>query len=182
MDELVDILDNNGNRTGKTCLKSKAHLKGLFHPTVHVWLYTKDGRVLIQQRGKHKDTHPSLWDVSVAGHVSSGENIKIAAVREVAEEVGLTISEVDLEPIGTFKAIHKVAEDFIDAEFHHIFLCKLNVPLDSLTKQDSEVDALELVPLYKFAEETWGLANVAKYVPHGPTYYKTIVTEIKKRI
>ncbi len=182
MDELVDILDEQGNPTGQSCLKSEAHRKGLLHPTIHVWLYTHDGKVLIQQRGKHKDTHPLLWDVSVAGHVASGENIPLGAVREVQEEVGLTISEADLEPIGTFKAIHKISEDFIDAEFHHIFLCELKVPLTTLTKQDSEVDDLALIPLFKFAEETWGLANAAKYVPHGPTYYKTIVKEIKSRI
>ncbi len=182
MDEWVDILDANGNPTGKSCLKSEAHRKGLFHPTAHVWLYTKDGRVLIQQRGKHKDTHPSLWDVSVAGHVASGEDIKLAAVREVAEEVGLTISEKELEPIGVFKAIHKISEDFIDAEFHHVFLGELKVPLNQLTKQDSEVDALDLVPLLQFADETWGMANTGKYVPHGTDYYKTIIKEIKKRI
>jgi isopentenyldiphosphate isomerase len=182
VDEYVDILDEHGNPTGQSCLKSEAHLKGLLHPTVHVWLYTKDGRVLIQQRGKHKDTHPLLWDVSVAGHVASGEDIPLAAVREVQEEIGLTVSEKDLEFIGTYKAIHKIAEDFIDAELHHIFLCVLTVPLEKLTKQDSEVDDLALIPLFKFAEETWGLANTAKYVPHGPTYYKTIVKEIKSRI
>ncbi|GLU44459.1 NUDIX domain-containing protein [Allomuricauda sp. NBRC 101325] len=182
MDELVDILDEQGNRTGKTCLKSEAHQKGLLHPTIHVWLYTPDGRVLIQQRGKNKDTHPLLWDVSVAGHIGAGENIKTAAVREVEEEVGYVVSEDDLEPIGTFKAIHKIADDFIDAELHHIFLCKLNTSVQNLTKQESEVEALDMIPLFKFAEETWGLANSAKYVPHGPTYYKTIVKELKKRI
>ncbi|WP_431161649.1 NUDIX hydrolase [Flagellimonas beolgyonensis] len=182
MDERVDILDEQGKPTGESCLKSEAHRKGLLHPTVHIWLYTQDGRVLIQQRGKHKDTHPLLWDVSVAGHVSSGEEISTAAVREVQEEVGLSITEKDLESIGTFKAVHKIADDFIDAELHHIFLCKLTVPISELAKQDSEVDALDLIPLFKFAEETWGLANTAKYVPHGPTYYKTIVKAIKSRI
>ena len=175
-------MDEYGKPTGQSCLKSEAHQKGLFHPTVHVWLYTKDSRILIQQRGKHKDTHPSLWDVSVAGHVSSGEDIKTAAVREVEEEVGLTISEKELEPIGVFKAVHKISEDFIDAEFHHVFLCELKTSLHDLTKQDSEVDALDLVPLLQFAEETWGLANTGKYVPHGTAYYKTIIKEIKKRL
>jgi isopentenyldiphosphate isomerase len=182
MDEWVDILDEHGKRTGGSCLKSEAHLKGLFHPTVHVWLYTKDGRILIQQRGKHKETHPSLWDVSVAGHVASGENVKTAAIREVEEEVGLAISERDLEPIRTFKAIHKISEDFTDAEFHHVFLCELKEPLNHLTKQDSEVDALDLVPLLQFADETWGMANTGKYVPHGTPYYKTIIKEIKERL
>jgi len=136
---------------------------------------------LIQQRGKNKTTHPLLWDVSVAGHVGAGEKIVTAAIREVQEEVGLTISESDMEPLGTFKAIHKISEDFIDAELHHIFLCKLDVQLHQLTKEESEVEDLALVPLFKFAEETWGLASMGKYVPHGPTYYKTIIKAIKSR-
>ncbi len=93
MDERVDILDEQGKPTGESCLKSEAHRNGLLHPTIHVWLYTPDGRVLIQQRGENKATHPLLWDVSVAGHVSAGEEVITAAIREVEEEVGLTISE-----------------------------------------------------------------------------------------
>ncbi|WP_437395128.1 NUDIX hydrolase [Flagellimonas lutimaris] len=181
MDEHVDILDGNGEPTGESCLKSEAHRKGLLHPTVHIWFYTPEGRVLIQQRGKNKATHPLLWDVSVAGHVAAGEKIVTAAIREVEEEIGLTISEIDLESLGTFKTVHKIAEDFIDAELHHIFLCQLSVTLNQLTKQESEVEDLALVPLFKFAEETWGLASMGKYVPHGPTYYKTIIKAIKSR-
>ncbi|MEC3966904.1 NUDIX hydrolase [Flagellimonas halotolerans] len=181
MDERVDILDERGKPTGESCLKSEAHRKGLLHPTVHVWLYTPDGRVLIQQRGKNKATHSLHWDVSVAGHVAAGEKIISAAIREVEEEIGIQVSETELESLGTFKAVHKISEDFIDAELHHIFLCKLNVPLSQLTKQESEVEDLALVPLFKFAEETWGLATTGKYVPHGPTYYKTIIKEIKRR-
>lgn len=175
-------MDEHGKPTGKSCLKSEAHQKGLLHPTVHVWLYTIDGRILIQQRGKNKATHPLLWDVSVAGHVSAGENVVAAAIREVREEIGLTINETDLKSLGTFKAVHKISEDFIDAELHHIYLCQLKSPLDQLVKQKNEVEDLALIPLFKFAEETWGLASVGKYVPHGPTYYKTIVQEIKKRV
>ncbi|BDW91189.1 hypothetical protein MACH07_00210 [Flagellimonas marinaquae] len=182
MDERIDILDEHGKPTGKSCLKSEAHQKGLLHPTVHVWLYTIDGRILIQQRGKNKATHPLLWDVSVAGHVSAGENVVAAAIREVREEIGLTINETDLKSLGTFKAVHKISEDFIDAELHHIYLCQLKSPLDQLVKQKNEVENLALLPLFKFAEETWGLASVGKYVPHGPTYYKTIIQEIKKRV
>ncbi|WP_282055139.1 NUDIX hydrolase [Maribacter luteus] len=182
MDELVDILDAEGNFTGKTAMKSEAHKHGLFHPTVHVWFYTKNGKILLQQRGKDKDTHPLLWDVSVAGHVGAGESYELSATREVSEEIGLEITTSELEKIGVFKSIQKHNENLTDCEFHHTYICELKVPLSQLTKQDSEVEALSLVPLLKFSEETWGLANLKKYVPHSVDYYKTIIKAIKKKL
>jgi isopentenyl-diphosphate delta-isomerase len=85
MDELIDILNADGVPLGKTAMKSKAHKKGLFHATVHIWFYTEDGKLLIQKRTSNKDTHPGLWDVSVAGHIGSGESIIDSAIREVQE-------------------------------------------------------------------------------------------------
>lgn len=182
MDELVDILDTEGNFTGDTTMKSDAHLKGLYHPTVHVWCYTKNGKILIQQRAKNKATYPKLWDVSVAGHVGAGESLESSAVREVAEEIGLTIHAADLQKIGVFKGEHKHGNRFIDREFHHTFLCELKIPLRQLKKQQGEVDDLALIPITQFAEETWGLANLKKYVPHGQTYYKAIIKAINQRL
>jgi len=182
MDELLDILDSEGNFTGKTALKSEAHRKGWFHPTIHVWFYTKDGRLLIQQRAKNKDTHPLLWDVSVAGHISAGEEIETSAIREIQEEIGLTITKNELQKIGVFKSVHEHSEHLVDCEFHHTFLCQLKVPLKDLRKQESEVEDLALISLQQFSEETWGMANLKKYVPHGIEYFKTIIKEIKNRL
>lgn len=181
-DELVDILDSEGNATGRTALKSVAHKKGWFHPTVHVWFFTADGKVLIQQRAATKSIHSLLWDVSVAGHVGAGEDVKKAAVREVKEEIGLKIAKDDLRKFGVFKACHRHSEDLVDCEFHHLFLCSLQVPLHTLKRQKSEVADLALMPLLKFSEETWGLSSVRKYVPHGAEYYKTIVKAIKEQL
>lgn len=182
MEERVDILDANGKPTGRQALKSEAHQQGWFHPTVHIWFYTPDGRVLLQQRGKGKDTHPLLWDVSVAGHVMAGEAIASAAVRETREEIGLDIAEADLEPLGIFKSEQLHGPGLIDREYHHCYLCPLRVPLGSLRKQDSEVEQLGLIPLIQFAEEIFGLANPGKYVPHGIPYYKAVIRALRERL
>lgn len=182
MDELIDILDSEGNRTGRTALKSEAHKNGWFHPTIHVWFYTSDGRILIQQRAKNKDTHPLLWDVSVAGHIGAGEKIKQAAVREVQEEIGIEIAVGDLQKITVVKEAHEHSADLVDCEFHHVFLCELKVPLNYLRKQEREVAELALIPLIQFSQETWGLANPKKYVPHGTEYYKMIVKAVNERV
>ena len=108
MDELVDRLDEEGNYTGQTILKSDAHRQGIFHPTVHIWFYTNQGEILMQRRGEFKDTYPLLWDVSVAGHIGAGEDIYDAALREVKEEIGLTRILPRLAFSNRFRSIVKI--------------------------------------------------------------------------
>ena len=179
MDEMVDILNEDGSYTGRKELKSLAHKNGLFHPTIHVWLYTRNGQLLIQKRGKNKKSYPLLWDVSVAGHIGAGEDIVTSAIREVEEEIGLELEPHELAKIGVFKSQKDHSADFRDYEFHHSFIAELKVPLNSLVRQDSEVEEIALISLVKFAEETWGMAQPEKYVPHDPEYYKTILRSIR---
>jgi isopentenyldiphosphate isomerase len=161
-------------------MKSEAHRKGHFHPTVHIWFYNKNGEILLQKRSQKKDIHPNLWDVSVAGHIGAGEAILAAAIREVQEEIGLHISEKQLLKIGVFKSVQKHSDQLIDCEFHHTFLSELKVPIENLTKQPSEVDELILLPVTQFQQglNTPEMANL--YVPHHRGYYTTILREIKK--
>lgn len=182
VEEMLDLLDANGNHLGKIAPKTEAHLNGWFHATVHIWFFTGDGRVLIQQRGMYKDTFPSLWDVSVAGHVSAGEALEQAAIREVKEEIGLDITEGEIIKIGVFKSVHQHSNQLKDHEFNHTYICLLNTAIENLREQKSEVAALRLISLTQLAEETWGLAKTNMYVPHGPEYYATIIKAIKKRL
>ncbi len=182
MDELIDILDVNGNPTGTSELKSKAHRHGLFHATVHIWLYTQKGQVLLQQRAKNKDTYPLLWDVSVAGHIGTGEKAELAAIRETKEEIGLTIQEEALEKIGVYKSMQKHHETLIDNEFHHTFLCELKIPITVLHKQESEVANLKLIPIKEFEKEIECEKNFKSYVPHTKTYYQYIIEAIKSKL
>jgi isopentenyl-diphosphate Delta-isomerase len=182
MDELLDVLDTDGNFTGETVMKSVAHKNGLFHPTVHVWVYTQSGHILIQQRGREKDTHPLYWDVSVAGHIGAGEDFETSAIREVLEEIGLEITKAELHKIGVFKSVHRHNEDLIDCEFHHTYLCKLKVPFERLTKQDSEVEAMHLILLSQFSEEISNKNTLKKYVPYEEGYYRSVVKLIQEKL
>ncbi len=180
MDELIDILDADGNMTNTTAMKSEAHKNGWFHQTVHIWFYTSDGNILVQQRGKDKDVYPLLWDVSVAGHIGAGENIITSALREVQEEIGLTILPSDLEKIGIFKSVKKHSELLKDYEFHHTFITKLKLPFSALQKQVSEVEALKLESIKKFSKSVMDTSKY-NYVPHDISYYKIILKEISNR-
>ncbi|MFT5738216.1 MAG: isopentenyl-diphosphate delta-isomerase [Maribacter sp.] len=182
MDELLDILDTDGNPTGTTAMKSKAHRFGLFHATVHIWFYTSKGELLLQQRGKHKGTHPLLWGVSVAGHIGAGEELEVSAMREIAEEIGLTSKKELLEKIGIFKSVQKHHEHLIDCEFQHTFLCELSLPLHLLKKQESEVEDLKLMSILNFEKQIQGNKTAQKYVPHELSYYQDVIKSIKERL
>jgi isopentenyldiphosphate isomerase len=182
MDELIEIWDASGAPTGKVALKSEAHKAGWFHPTVHAWLYTTSGKILLQKRAPEKDTFPGLWDVSVAGHVHADETPMEAALREITEEIGLDLKMGSLEFIGRFKSEHSHPGGILDREFHYVYLSELGAPLKSLRPQEGEVSELELRSLLQFSEEVWGLANPGRYVPHGREYYAAVIRAIKSRL
>lgn len=182
MDELIDVLDAQGNYTGKSVMKSEAHRNGVFHPSIHVWLYTQKGEILIQKRSKNKDTHPGLWDVSVAGHIGAGEDIVNSAIREVKEEIGLDITKKELYKIGVFKYSCQHHKDLLDREFHHTFLCELKIPLTKLEMQENEVDDLKLISIPVFKKELESKIHYKKYVPYDMEYYNTVLDSILKRL
>ncbi|MEW7290799.1 NUDIX hydrolase [Aquimarina sp. 2304DJ70-9] len=181
-DELIDILDKTGKPTGKIRLKSEAHTLGLYHASVHIWFYTEDGEILFQKRADDKDTFPGLWDVSVAGHIGAGESTEDSAIREINEEIGLTVSKDDLEFIGTYLGQKVPKPDLFDNEFHHIYVSKLNSSIETLTLQKEEVADVSLLEIDTLKSALKDTIRSKEYVPHDTAYYTFIINEIKNRL
>ncbi len=89
-DELWDIYDKDRNFTGRTHRRGDPLASGDFHLTVHVWLQHTDGRFLITKRAANKG-YAGLWECT-GGSALAGDDSLSAAVREVQEETGLTVS------------------------------------------------------------------------------------------
>lgn len=183
MDEYIDIITSTGKPTNKIALKSEAHKNGWYHNTIHLWLYTTDGRVLLQQRSHKKEINPLLWDVSVAGHVDTSETYIETVLRETKEELGLTLSPNDVIKIGVKKHEKSYHYDrIIDNEFHHIYISELKVDINKLTPQPDEVEALKLVSLEAFSD----LLNHSKtnhhFIASNISYYKFILQHIKAHL
>ncbi len=104
--ELLDVVDRDGNPTGETVDREKAHREGILHRTAHVWLVrksrTKPGcfEVLLQKRSPDKDSFPGCYDVSSAGHIPAGVDWIPSALRELREELGVIAHPQDLHFVG----------------------------------------------------------------------------------
>lgn len=182
MEEYIDIVDKQGNPTGKSELKSVIHQKGYYHHTVHIWFYTKNGEILLSQRSAKKAICPLLWDVSVAGHIDAGETMTQAAVRETQEEIGLTISENELQNIGVFECFQQYDNGIIDNEFHNTFIIELTAPLSQLILQEEEVEAIKLVSLDTFKTLIDNIGENNHFVPSNSDYYQYILHSVKSVI
>ena len=180
MDEYIDIVTETGKPTGKVALKSEAHKNGWWHNTIHLWLYTAKGEILLQQRSHKKDIFPLLWDVSAAGHIDAGESFEIAAIRETHEELGLLLKLQDLKKIGIHKHASSYANGSIqDNEFHHVFLAELKVDINILTIQEEEVEALKLITFDEL-KKLLNTPNNNHFVDTNQDYYLFVMESIQK--
>ena len=182
MNEYIDIFTKTGKPTGKTALKSEIHAKGYYHNTAHIWFYSKKGEILLAQRAASKTIYPLLWDVSVAGHIDAGETIKQGAIREVKEEIGLTISEIDLEKTGVFECFQSYPNGITDNEFHHTFITELQVDFSSLVFQIEEVEALKLVSISEFKDLLKNSETNNHFVASNYNYYMKVIDAIRYKI
>ena len=90
------MVDDRGEPIG-TATRSACHSDPtLVHLSIHVVVLTPDG-VLWQLRGPYKDSAPNTWDHACSGHVSAGESVLAAAVRELGEELARVRCALDGE-------------------------------------------------------------------------------------
>ena len=163
--ELIDILDENKNITGEIKTKDEVHSRGLWHQTVHVWFINSNNEILLQRRSKMKKAYPGMWDISVAGHISIGEDSLRAIFREVKEEIGVDLEESSLKFIGTIKR-EKVLNNntYFDNEFNDIYLVKRDLEINKLNLQEEEVAEIQWVKISEFKK--WVEEKKSDLVPH----------------
>jgi 16S rRNA (adenine1518-N6/adenine1519-N6)-dimethyltransferase len=94
--EMFDVVDEHDEVVGQAT-RAEVHARGLLHRAVHVFVFNKRGELLLQQRSMLKDVHPGMWGSSVSGHLDAGEGYEAAAVREMAEEMGMDVENAPAE-------------------------------------------------------------------------------------
>ncbi len=144
VDERVDVVDDLGRPTGRVVWKSDAHRRGIPHRCFHCWVSGADDAdqpyLLVQRRAATKDTWPGRLDVTAAGHLAAGEE-PLDGLREVEEELGLSVGPDRLIPLGTRWVDLEIPQGR-DRELHHVFLLVDRTPPAELRLQRDEVAAV----------------------------------------
>jgi 8-oxo-dGTP pyrophosphatase MutT (NUDIX family) len=148
--EYFELMDADGNPIGTTKERSEVHRDGDLHGGSHVWVVgakDSDGSfpILLQKRRMDKDSFPGCLDVSCAGHVAAGETFLSTAIREMKEELNLSVREENLiylfkKQSGGDYRFH--GKPFHNREINFVYLLDPSFPLTGLRCQEEEIDGL----------------------------------------
>ena len=150
--EYFDLLDENGNKTGKIKLRTEVHRDGDWHKAVHIWIINNKGDVLLQRRCATKDSNPNMLDISSAGHLSAGDDSLSGAIRELKEELNLDVNKEELQFIKTLKRSSKYTSTFINNEFDDLYILRTDKTINDMKFQEDEISEIFFVPYKKFKE------------------------------
>lgn len=152
--EYIDVLDENGVKTGEILSRKEIHQRGLWHRAIVIAIINGNNEVLLQQRSINKDKNAGLWDISVAGHISTGQDAVSAAAREINEEVSIGIkskvSITNFRYMFSYRVSQKFADNYVENQFYDFFILrKKRLRAIDITFQASEVQAIKFVSLQK---------------------------------
>lgn len=133
MAELWDILDENGNKTGKLYERGCGIPlpKGEYHLVVHVWVVNSSGQFLVSKRTPNK-SYPNMWECT-GGAAVSGHTSLQTALKEVKEELGITLDPKSGEMLWEFKL-----EDDDSNNIYNAWLFKQNIDIGGVIFQEGE--------------------------------------------
>ncbi|MFZ5517418.1 MAG: isopentenyl-diphosphate Delta-isomerase [Candidatus Zhuqueibacterota bacterium] len=116
MEEIVILVDSKDNEIGRE-EKMKAHENGVLHRAFSVFIFNRDGEMLLQQRAMNKYHSAGLWTNACCSHPRPGETIEEAAHRRLKEEMGF-----DCQLERKFHFIYRAEFDngLIEHEFDHV--------------------------------------------------------------
>lgn len=117
MEELLILVSPTDRQTGHAP-KMQVHRLGLRHRAFSVFIFDRNGRLLLQQRALGKYHSAGLWTNTCCGHPRPGERTVAAAQRRLREEMGLTCK---LIKVSTLLYHEPVTDDLIEHEYDHIF-------------------------------------------------------------
>lgn len=126
--EIWDILDKEGNKTGKTMQKGEKLPEGFYHQGADVWILNSENKILMQKRAPLKRS-PNVWAMT-GGSVIQGETSLQTIERETKEELGISL---DMDKVQMVKRFH-TEEVWLDT-----YLVRQDIDLKDIVMQETEV-------------------------------------------
>ncbi len=168
--EYMDVLDENGNVTGKIKTRDKIVHDRDFYKIVNLWLMNpKTKQILLQKRSKNKKSSPNKWDLTSGGHVKAKESSLEAIIRETKEEIGIDISKDN--PIKILEVKEKL--NFVD-----IYFMEKDVKIEDLTLKNDEVTDAKYFSLEELV--TAHNTNDIHFVKHS--FFPELVTYMEEKL
>jgi isopentenyl-diphosphate delta-isomerase len=97
---LVELVDPAGTPLGVATVADAHRAPGILHRAFSVLLVDGEGRLLLQRRAAYKTRFPLRWANTCCGHPEPGQDVREAAAKRLAAEMGLAIDE--LREVGQF--------------------------------------------------------------------------------
>ena len=137
--EYLDVLDENGKKTGDVKPRDQVHRDGNWHRTVIVWIMNSGKEVLLQKRSPAREKYPNMWHISVAGHILAGEASMATVIKEVKEELGLDLKAKDIKFLFTTCKSSTPKPNYTENEFSDVFLVEKDVDVGEIIMDTDEV-------------------------------------------
>lgn len=163
--EIWEILDEQGNKTGKTMVKGESFRKGQYHLGSDVWIMNSDNKILIQKRSPSKRLDPNVWAMT-GGSAINGEDSITTIKREALEELNIKLNESDLELVKKYKT---------GTVYLHVYFSNKDINLDDIVMQEEEVCDIKWAS-YDEIEEIY---NNGQFMKNRWEYVRDL---IKKRV
>ena len=164
--EKWDLLDADGNPTGKTIVRGEPLRAGMYHLVEHIWIVDTKGRLLIQQRNPDLRLMPGMWAAN-SGSAQAGEDSESAARRELFEELSIRTAPGELVYGGRMRRRNS---------FTDLWILYRDIDVSSLRLQKEEVAQAKWVT----TEELIGMLEDRSFHHYGTAYFQFVFRAIER--
>ena len=120
--EMIDIYDENKEKTGEIISRGKGLKKGQYMLYVLALLEDEYGKLLATKRSNDKKWGAGAWEIP-GGSAKAGEDSQTAVLREVAEETGLEIDKKKGKLICSYRNEDTESGDNYFVDIYHFKGC-----------------------------------------------------------
>jgi isopentenyldiphosphate isomerase len=175
MSELFEVFDDGNHPLGYVKERHLVHREGDWHRTAQVYVLNPQRELLCNLRHPDKDVFASLWDVCIGGHLAPGETYVDGAVREMGEELDVSLQAGDLSFVGNVSINGGDAvKGLFDREHAGVFVWRTDRPAEDFNYQWEEITRLAFFPLSAVRRNLSVAVPDVPFIPLRETYLRIL--------